>query len=170
MNKIKLLAFTALIPLVIGCESSGTKYMKGNPQIAAQPDKISALLADAADRASSSLEKLAAIEAQKRRISATPKIENAPKELRRAITVNWIGPVEPILKKLADRSSYDFKVFGLGPGTPLIVSVDAENQPIIEVLRHIGIQLGAEAAVHVDAQNRIVEIRYVTKFQDIDEL
>ncbi len=166
--KIKrILTLGLILPLVMGC--SGT-YMKGSPQIVAEPDKISAMLADAADRASSSLETLAAIEAQNRKMPASPNLDNAPKELMRAITINWIGPVEELTAKLANRASYAFQVYGSGPATPLIVSIDAENQPIIEVLRNVGVQLGSEAAVHVNAEDREIEIRYVTKFQDIDDL
>ena len=167
MNTKQIIALGLFLPLVMGCSSS---YMKGNPQIVAEPDKISALLADAADRASASLETLAAIEAQKRKIPATANLDNAPKELMRGITINWIGPVEELTRKLASRASYDFQVYGSGPATPLIVSIDAENQPLIEVLKDIGVQMGSEAAVHVNAQDREIEIRYVTKFQDIDDL
>ncbi|MCB9963422.1 MAG: DotD/TraH family lipoprotein [Rhodospirillales bacterium] len=170
MKTKHLLALGLVLPLIAGCSTSGSKYMIGNPQIVAEPDKISAMLADAADRASTSLEELAAIEAQKRKVAASPNLDDAPVELMRGITVNWIGPVEPLLKKLSDHASYNFKVYGSGPAVPLVVSVDAENQPIVEVLRGVGTQLGSEAAVHVDAQDRSVELRYVTKFQDIDDL
>lgn len=167
MNTKQIIALGLFLPLVMGCSST---HMKGNPQIVAEPDKIEALLADAADRASASLETLAAIEAQKRKVPATPNLDNAPKELMRGITINWIGPVEELTSKLAARASYEFQVYGSGPATPLIVSIDAENQPLIEVLKDIGVQMGSEAAVHVNAQDREIEIRYVTKFQDIDDL
>ena len=167
MNTKQIIALGLLLPLLTGC---GGTYMKGNPQIVAEPDKISALLADAADRASSSLETLAAIEAQKRQVPATANLDDAPLELKRAITINWIGPVEDITKTLADRASYSFNVYGSGPASPIIVSIDAENKPIVEVLRSVGIQLGSEAAIHVNAEDRVIEIRYITKFQDIDDL
>ncbi len=167
MNTKQIIALGLLLPLLTGC---GGTYMKGNPQIVAEPDKISALLADAADRASSSLETLAAIEAQKRQVPATANLDNAPKELKRGITINWIGPVEDITEKLANRAGYSFHVYGAAPATPIIVSVDAESRPIVEVLRSVGVQLGSEAAIHVNAQDRVIEIRYATKFQDIDDL
>ena len=167
MHTKQIIALGLCLPLIMGCSSN---YMRGNPQIVAEPDKVSALLADAADRASASLEKLAAIESQKRSIPATANLDDAPVELKRGITINWIGPVEQLAEKLAQRASYSFQVYGSGPATPLIVSIDAENEPIIEVLRDIGLQMGSEAAVHVNAQDREIEIRYVTKFQDIDDL
>lgn len=128
------------------------------------------MLADAADRASSALETLASIEAEKRQIDATPQITNAPPTLMRGITVNWIGPVEPITKQLANRASYRFDIVGAEPATPLIVSIDAENQPIVEVLRDIGLQMGSLGKLHVNAQTGVVELSYASPLQNPDDL
>lgn len=130
------------------------------PQIAASPDKVSAMLADAADRASTALETLAAVEQARSPGVAVGPIENAPPELMRAITVNWVGPVEPITKTMADRAGYTFQTIGNPPPVPVVVSVDVENKPVIDVLRSIGLQLGMRADVKVDANNHLVEIDY----------
>ncbi len=130
------------------------------PQIAAQPDKVSAMLAQAADRASNSLQTLAAIEQARTPAIAVAPIDNAPPELRRAITVNWTGPAEQILKTLADRAGYMLEVLGDPPPVPTVVSVNVENKPVVEVMRSVGLQLGARADVHVDAQRQTVELHY----------
>lgn len=118
------------------------------------------MLAEAADRASTALETLAAVEQARTPAIAVGPIENAPPELQRSITVNWVGPVEPITKKLADRAGYMFQTLGTFPPVPLVVSIDVENTPVIDVLRSIGLQLGARADVKVDAARRMVEIHY----------
>ena len=141
---------------VTGC----TKPIRSNPQVAAQPDKVSAMLADAADRASVALETLAAVEQARTPAIAVGPIENAPSELERAITVNWVGPVEPIARKLADRAGYMFQTIGASPAVPVVVSIDVENKPVIDVLRSIGLQLGTRADVKVDGARRVVEIHY----------
>ena len=92
-------------------------------------------------------------------IAAAP-IGDAPANLRRAITVNWVGPAEQITKILADRASYNFVTVGVKPSVPVVVSIDAENKPVIEVLRDVGLQLGVRADVRVDASQEIVEIHY----------
>ena len=166
MNHKSLLLSAACGLILAGCAQNPP----GRPQVLANPDKISALLADAADRASASLETLAAIESQKRDVAASPQISSVPPELKRGITVNWIGPVGPIAEKLASRASYTYKVFGSEPASPVVVSIDAENQPLVEVLRDIGLQLGQNAELHVNAAEKIVEIRYATPFQNLDEL
>lgn len=145
--------------LVAAC-SSVKGFNNDTPQLVAEPDSVSAMLADAADRVASSLEKLAAVEYQRSPGVAVAPVADAPVELRRAITVNWVGPVEPIVETLANRSSYSFVVLGSPPPVPIVVSLDVENMPVVDVLRDIGLQMGVRADIRVDGKNKTVEIQY----------
>lgn len=145
---------------VSGCGSMSSGFSGGTPQIAASPDKVSALLADSADRASHALETLAAVERARTPSTSMAPIDNVPTELRRAVTVNWTGPLEPIAKTLADRAGYGFLVLGSEPGIPVVVSLDVENTPVIDALRDLGLQLGMRGDVKVDARSKMVEIYY----------
>jgi defect-in-organelle-trafficking protein DotD len=119
------------------------------------------MLADAADRASVALETLAAIEQSRSPDIAVAPIENAPPHLMRAVTVNWVGPAEPITRQMANRARYRFQPIGSPPPVPSIISIDVENTSIIDVLRSIGLQLGVRADIRVDSRNKVVEIHYV---------
>ena len=131
-----------------------------DPQVVAEPDRVSAMLAEAAGKASRALENLSAVE-QKRTPNATIKpMQNVPPHLARTVTVNWIGPADEIVKMLANRASYRFQTLGAKPATPVVVNVDVTNKPVIEVLRSVGLQLGARANVRVDSQRQIVELQY----------
>ena len=134
--------------------------LKGDPQIAASPDKVSLMMAQAADRASVAMETLAAVEQARSPGVAVAPIVDAPAELQRAITISWNGPVEPLIKKLAARAGYSFQSMGAAPPVPVVVSVDVENMPVIDVLRSTGLQLGVRADLRVDGANRMVEIHY----------
>lgn len=147
-----ILTLTALA----GCHAMPER----NAQVVTSPDKVSLMLAQAADKASNSLETLAAIEQQKSPGVAVEPIHNAPEELSRAITIAWVGPPEQILRKLADRASYSYVTIGNRPPVPLVVNVDVQNQPVIEVLRDVGLQLGVRADVKVDSERRIIELHY----------
>lgn len=153
-----------IMALICACALSactaGKPLFQSAPQVVATPDKVSAQLAEAADRASVALETLAAVEQARSPGIAVAPIESAPPELRRAITVNWVGPVETIAKTLAARASYSFNVIGNTPTAPVVVSLDVENKPVIDVLRNIGLQLGMRADIRVDATRRVVEIHY----------
>lgn len=146
--------------LLTACETAQVAFSGDSPQLVAAPDSVSAMLADAADRSSAALETLAAVEHARSPGVAVSNINNAPSELRRAITVNWVGPVEPITKTLADRAGYNFLTIGHAPPVPIVVSLDIENRPVIDVLRDLGLQLGLRADIKVDAERRVVEIHY----------
>lgn len=158
-RKAGYICIVSLLTMLAAC-SSGKTIKGDHPQVVASPDKVSMLLADAADRASVALETLAAVEQSRSpQVSVSP-IENAPVELRRAITVNWVGPVEPIAEKLAGRAGYGFQAIGTPPPVPLVVSVDAENTPVIDILRSVGLQLGVRGDIRVDGRRRMVEVHY----------
>lgn len=40
------------------------------------------------------------------------------------------------------------------------MNVDVQNQPVIEVLRDVGLQLGVRADVKVDLERRVIELHY----------
>lgn len=139
---------------------SGCQMPERNAQVVTSPDKVSLMLAQAADKASNSLETLAAIEQSKTPGVAVQPISNAPEELMRAMTLTWVGPPEQVLRKLADRASYNFVTLGNRPPVPLVINVDVQNKPVIEVLRDVGLQLGARGDVKVDADNKMIELHY----------
>lgn len=157
-----ILAMTVLLaPMVLGaCGYFPKGFSDDAPQVVAQPDQVSAMLAEAAGRASTALQTLASVEqARTPRVTVSP-IGDAPSELRRAVTLNWVGPVDLITQTLASKAGYEFQTVGDKPGTPVVVTINAVNQPVIEVLRDIGLQLGKRADVRVDGGARMVEIHY----------
>lgn len=132
----------------------------GNPQMVAQPDSVNVMLADAADRAASALETLASVEQTRTPVPAVATIPNAPAELRRGVTVEWNGPVEPMVQALTAQTGYTYQAFGDQPPVPLIIALKTTNRPAIEVFRDIGLQLGGRATLKVDANRRVVELYY----------
>ncbi len=154
-----MVALVATGFLATACEP-GYPIMVRDPQLVAQPDKVSMMLAQAADKAATSLETLAAVEQKRTPAAKVSAISDAPPELARAMSVNWIGPVDQITKAVANKAGYRFVPLGAAPATPIVVSIDVTNKPIIEILRSIGLQLGARADVHVDAASKVVELNY----------
>lgn len=166
MNRVlSLCAILSAASLLAGCGIGRSinnieHFSDASPQVVAAPDTVSARLASAADRAATALENLSAIEHSRSPGVAVAPIAGAPIELRRAITINWVGPVEPIAKTLADRAGYSFVPVGTPPPVPIVVSLDIENKPVIEALRNLGLQLGMRGDVRVDSARELVEIHY----------
>ncbi len=154
------IGFVFITCVLTACGPIARDFSASHPQMVATPDPVSALLADAADRASRSLETLAAVEHARSPGASVAPAGNAPTELRRAVTVSWTGPVEPIAKMMAERAGYNFVAIGAMPPTPVVVSVKAENRPVIDVLRDIGLQMGVRGDIKVDSPRKVVELHY----------
>jgi len=149
----------ALLSFALLCACS---YHPKTPdrQLVAEPDSVDLMLADAADRATRALETLAAMEATQIPIKPVAMVPNAPIELQRSVTFDWTGPVEPLVEELTRKAGYNYGVLGSRPPVPLNVNIRAVNQPLINVFRDIGMQMGARGDLKLDANVRTIEIQY----------
>jgi len=75
-------------------------------------------------------------------------------------SVDWSGPVQPLLREIARSTSYRLRVLGPEPGIPVMVSVYDKNMKIGEVLRNIAYQCGRRATVAVYPEEQVIELRY----------
>lgn len=152
----KLFAISVLSLLVTSC----AYVPNAQRQLVAEPDTVDLMLADAADRATRALETLSAMETSQNPKAALAIVPNAPRELQRAVTVDWTGPVEPLVQDLSRKAGYRFGIIGARPSTPVVVSIAAINKPLINIMRDVGLQMGARADLKVNAQTRMIEIQY----------
>jgi defect-in-organelle-trafficking protein DotD len=159
-KKIEVIGVFAALMLLTACHGVIKPRTAQEPQIVTSPDSVTVRLAEAADRASRSLETLAAVEQTRNPNVAIASIPNAPQELRRTMSLDWFGPVEQVTQTVAARAGYTFKVFGNTPPAPVIVTVKAQNRQLIDLLRDIGLQVGTMANLKVDARSRVVELYY----------
>lgn len=156
-NSVVLLSAVMSFLTVSACQ----KPIDSRPQVVAPPDRVSLLLAESAERASEALKTLASVEEKRTPVDSPAQISDAPPELRRAITINWVGPVEPLVEKLANRAGYSFMTYGNPPPTALVVNMDAYNTAVIDLMRDVGLQLGQKADLRVDANTKSVELHYI---------
>jgi defect-in-organelle-trafficking protein DotD len=75
-------------------------------------------------------------------------------------TIDWSGPVEPLLRQVAIAANYRVRVLGTSPAIPVMVSVFTKNAMLGDILRDIGYQCGRRAAVVVYPESRVIELRY----------
>lgn len=75
-------------------------------------------------------------------------------------TVDWSGPIEPLLKQIAIASNYCLRVLGTEPAIPVLVSIFKKNVMLGDVLRDVGYQGGRRAQVVVYPDARVIELRY----------
>lgn len=129
-------------------------------QLVAEPDPIALRLAAAVDKASTALDTLASVEQARNPGAIIEMAPSAPQELRRNMSVEWVGPIETITQRVAERAGYKFQVSGDRPPAPVVVNITATEKTVIDILRDIGLQAGSRADVVVNAEQKIVEVSY----------
>lgn len=75
-------------------------------------------------------------------------------------SIDWSGPVEPLIQQIARASNYRVRVLGTPPAIPVIVTVYTKNAMLGDVLRDVGYQCGRRATVTVYPASRVIELRY----------
>lgn len=118
-------------------------------------------LEQAADSIQLDLEKLAKLRQmgyEKIELYKTP--ESGP--LSKKITLKWNGPLKPVLKIIADKISFTFRVKGEAPPRSILVNIDETETPVFSVLEDLGWKAGKHQ-VSVDSNREIVQLTYFEK-------
>ena len=171
MKYIKLAFLVAVIGLVAGCSDSKRvvdlhlKYITAHSAPLNSKDRnAQAQVATAASSVSGSLQELSAIDMANTPTSKQNKIGHPFNPRITGMTglasIDWNGPVQPILKKIASASGYRLRVIGVQPPIPVLVLVNAENQPLADILRNVMYQTHNKATIKVYPKTHILELRY----------
>lgn len=75
-------------------------------------------------------------------------------------SVDWSGPIKPLLDQIARASDYRVRVLGTEPAIPVLVTVYAKNVMLGDVIRDAGYQCGRRATVVIFPESRVIELRY----------
>jgi defect-in-organelle-trafficking protein DotD len=160
----------AFILLLAGCSDKKTvvdlnlKYTNAQTAPIAVTDKnAQSKLAEAAVSVDHSLQEVSAIE------MATNPQAKAPKDLNPAAigmaqqtSLDWTGPIEPLLKKIAAASHYRVRVIGKKPSIPAIITINMNDVPLAEILRNATYQVHKKASVKVYPSKKVIELRYLS--------
>ncbi len=75
-------------------------------------------------------------------------------------SIDWTGPVQPVLKKIAQATNYHLRVIGRKPALPVLISLNVKNKPIADILRNITYQVVMKANIAIYPKSRTIELRY----------
>lgn len=159
MNFSVFLSLGWLFLILVGC-SGGASQMK---TVARQvpPDPALAKLAEAANASSRSMLSLAEIELA---VSPPPPdyhpVNYADFGMSNLVSIDWAGPVRPIVQRIANASGYALKTLGMEPAVPILVYLNVKNKPLGDVLRDVGYQCRDKASIVVYPDARMIEMRY----------
>lgn len=159
-----VLILIAALTMLTGCEQTtqAPDFSADMHAIQSMPDEKAALT-EAAVMISQSLNDLKALE--KASLSESQK-KNIPHprdyKMHELTSIEWSGPVEPLLQKIAHQYHYTFRTIGRAPSIPILVTLSAKNTPLNYIIRNADVQAGTKAdiVVYNDAAKRIIELRY----------
>jgi defect-in-organelle-trafficking protein DotD len=120
------------------------------------------LLASARSIEQSLLTLAAAEEAENPPIIKTGPLVTPEAGMGGHVDIDWTGPIQPLLEKIACMTEYHFKVLGTEPPIPIIVSITAKRAVLADVLQNASFQTTKRAHILVFPESRIIELRYIS--------
>ncbi len=128
------------------------------PEEGSVMDPAEALLAEAALRADRSLALLAKTRSAEADLRGQDIPRNVPPELLQQVTLDFIGPLEELVRQLAAGAGYALLTAGRSPPAPVLVEIEAKDAPLIHVFRDAGMQAADRALLTVDAGRMTVRL------------
>jgi defect-in-organelle-trafficking protein DotD len=150
--KTKLALVVTSVLILSACNS---------PPPPTSPTATDVSLAEASYSVSKSIVNLAEVAQASHPLPAVdPQPNPASYGMAQLTSVDWSGPVEPLIKQLANASNYRLRVLGAQPGIPVLVTLNSKNTMLADVLRDVGYQCGRRATVLIYPDSRVIELRY----------
>jgi defect in organelle trafficking protein DotD len=156
--------FAACFLFLAGCSTSthpSVPVPVADPTLG--PDPAEATLAEAAHSVSTAL---VSLDQMQQATTPLPPTFSPPTPssygMSNLVTIDWNGPIEPLLTQIADATGYHVNILGKPPSLPILVIVIAKNKPIGDVLRDAGYQCGIKADIVIFPKTKIIELRYAT--------
>jgi defect in organelle trafficking protein DotD len=163
LKKALIPALMATLALLSACADEREVYTPATlPTYATpvDPDPVGLRLAQAAEKATYAQSKMAQIEAFRTPMPAQNGLAAPVSGMEQATSITWTGPIDQISRTLAEMAGLTFKTKGKEPPLPLVVSVEAHQQPIMKIMQDIGAQAGRRADIIVEPATRTLTLRY----------
>lgn len=149
-----MLCFSTI--LLLGCHTTFKK-----PPVNAPSDDANIKLAEAAASISDSMMEMARVE----KVITPPANDNTltipnAYNLQTRVTIDWAGPIQELVSRIAQASHYQLHVLGKEPSVPILVNVSTKDESLGQVLRNLDYQATSRADIHVYPNRQVIELRY----------
>ena len=124
---------------------------------------IESQLLETASAIDNSLKTLAATQAQHQSQAINTEPLTTPEGgMGGRAAIDWSGPIEPLLEKIAEMTNYRVKYLGHPPAVPIVVSITAKEAIVADILKNAGLQASRRANLVVYPDSKIIELRYAS--------
>ena len=118
-------------------------------------------LTNASVSVSQSLQELAEVERASHPYDTMPAPKNpAAIGMAERTSIDWTGPIEPLVRQIAKASHYRLRVLGNKPPIPVLISLDVKDAPLADILRNASYQAQKGATISIYPKTKIIELRY----------
>jgi len=126
------------------------------------PDLSRVELSEAALAVNSSMQDLAALTQSQTPLQVQMLAPDAHSYgLAQLATVDWTGPVEPLVQRLGQITRYRVKVIGDEPVLPIVVNISKRNTAVGDILREAALQSREQMQIQVFPANQLIELHYL---------
>jgi len=156
--RFKLSYLLLIVVSLAGCCSASVKTCCESiePQ-----DTATVQLAEAASSISRSLTELSAIQQANTPTPCVCLPVTRTCEMANLVSIDWAGPVGPLVDRIGCMTHYRVRKLGVPPAIPIIVSINARNTPLADIVRDVAFQCGTRACIVIYSDKRIIELRYL---------
>ena len=152
--RTKQLIIAILLTSLFGCTTKKIVLAPGSDIAAIE-------LAEASVAVSNSLNAIAAKEQVSSVKIKEKAIDSHSIEMGKLASVNWNGPLEPLVRKIAQATRYRVKVLGLQPAMPVLVSVNVKEEYLGDILRQASLQAKNHVQLLVYPEDKLIELHYL---------
>lgn len=157
----KIAIVISMLPLLAACATNRTDSI--NAATPGNNASESANLTEAAASVTRSLVNLAQLEQAAHPMTQLKADPNpASYGMNINTSIDWSGPVKPLVQQIAAVTHYRLRVLGVKPSVPILVTVSKRNVPVADILRDVAYQCGKRAEIVVLPASKVIEIRYET--------
>jgi len=154
-----LILIATLVIQLTGCSTESKIAIINNDK---DLRSAGAKLTATADSIDKSLLELAAIDRATHPQARLPSpVEPGMIGMEQLGSIDWSGPVAPLVKKIAEATNYKLKILGSPPAVPILISIAAKDTPLADILRDVAFQCGNKANIVTYPASKIIELRYV---------
>lgn len=160
LSQLKYSALIMSSAFLISCQITAPVETPPPPPLMTQEQ-----IAHAAGSVDRSLIALYDVERAKRPTDVSIKAEPYPEpiypSLSRVMTVDWSGPVEPLLRDIATLTEYRLKVMGHAPAIPVLVTLERDKITAQELLRETRAEVYLRADILIFPDSGVIELHYL---------
>jgi defect-in-organelle-trafficking protein DotD len=166
MQKMDKMYAKTIICIILGCNLLGcSSALRKNTDANSSKVGYNAVVEQELVASARTIENALALLARTQEQHNVPLLNTAPLitpegGMSGTADIDWTGPIEPLVRKLADMTEYKVKVLGNAPSIPIIVSISQNQAIIADILKNAGMQAGKRANIVVFPANRVIEVRY----------